>query len=86
MRREVDLSGGSCDDGNGGGDESGGVTAGGRDCIGTSMTRHKGPSLTSAGRESNLIVLARVVMRRPKQGYPFDGPGRDDPGPVMSGN
>jgi len=25
-------------------------------------------------------------MRRPKQGYPFDGPGRDDPGRVMSGN
>jgi len=85
-RREVDLSGGSCGGGNGGGDESGGATGEGRGCIGTSMTRYKGPSLTWAGREPKPIVLARVVMMRRKQGYPFDGPGRDDPGPVMNGN
>jgi len=46
MRREVDLSGGNCDGGNGGGDESGGVKVGGKGCIDTSTTRHKGPSLT----------------------------------------
>jgi hypothetical protein len=38
------------------------------------------------GRERNLIVRALAVMRQPRQGYPFDDPGRDDPGQVTSGN
>jgi hypothetical protein len=87
MRKEVDLSGGRYGGGRrDGDDESGGGKAGGRGYTDISTTRRKGLWWTSAGRERNLIVRALAVMRPPRQGYPFDDPGRDDPGQVMSGN
>jgi hypothetical protein len=87
MRKEGDLSGGRCDGGlRDGDDESGGETAVGKGCIDIATTRHTGLWLTLAGRARNLTVRALAEMRPLRQGYPFDGPGRDDPGQVMSGN
>jgi hypothetical protein len=85
MRKEVDSSGGRYGGGRDGDDESGDVKVADRGYTDIAMTLRKGLWSTSAGRERNLIVRALAVMRQPRRGYPF-GPGRDDPGQVMSGN